>query len=175
MALIHAMSEELQELIPGQVGRYNDAFNANCVGDAFQMLKTPTILFEAGHFHLDYARERTREFIFIALLKAIDLIARQEVSKFSEKLYFDIPENNNLFFDIVVRNSAVIRPDLKADAAMGILFKEVLKKGAIHFEPVIDSIGNLTHYFGHQEFDCRDSESLARLKKKKSLWHSINS
>lgn len=175
MALIHAMSEELQKLIPGQVGRYDDAFNANCVGDSFQMLKTPTILFEAGHFQLDYDRERTREYILIALVKAIDVIALHEVSKFSEKLYFDIPENNKLFFDIVVRNSAVIRPNLKPDDAIGIQFKEVLVKGSIHFELEIVTIGNLSHYFGHQEFDCRDPESLDQLKRKKSLWHKINS
>src|SRR5690606_8390446 len=47
MKLIVAMEQELQKIIPGRIGRFDDAFNPNCVGDAFQMMDTPTILFEA--------------------------------------------------------------------------------------------------------------------------------
>ena len=63
MKLVVAMEQELQKLIPGQIGRFDDVFNANCVGDAFQMLDTPTILIEAGHAPGDYQREKTRESI----------------------------------------------------------------------------------------------------------------
>ena len=37
MQLVAAMNSVLQSIIPGRVGRYDDAFNANCVGDTFQM------------------------------------------------------------------------------------------------------------------------------------------
>ena len=66
--IIAAMNEELQRHIPGQVGRFDDTFNPNCVGDTFQLLNVPTVLFEAGHFPNDYARDTTRKYIFIALL-----------------------------------------------------------------------------------------------------------
>lgn len=65
MQLIVAMNNAVQEVIPNQVGRYDDGFNSNCVGDAFQMLNTPTILFEAGHYKNDYDREITRAHIFM--------------------------------------------------------------------------------------------------------------
>jgi len=50
MKIIVAIHKALSSIIPDQIGRYDDAFNPNCVGDAFQLLGTPTILFEAGHF-----------------------------------------------------------------------------------------------------------------------------
>ena len=39
MKLIVAMNQMLQQLIPEHVGRYDDAYNANCVGDTFQILR----------------------------------------------------------------------------------------------------------------------------------------
>ena len=35
--------------IASQIGRFDDQFNPNCVGDAFQSLGVPTLLIEAGH------------------------------------------------------------------------------------------------------------------------------
>lgn len=70
MKLIAGIVAHLRSLIPAGIGRYDDGFNANCVGDAFQMMDTPTILFEAGHYPNDYSRERCREFVFNAILKA---------------------------------------------------------------------------------------------------------
>lgn len=54
--LIAGMNAVLQEFIPGQIGRFDDSFNLNCIGDTFQYLGVPTILFEAGHFAGDYQR-----------------------------------------------------------------------------------------------------------------------
>ncbi|RZK00939.1 MAG: peptidase M14 [Flavobacterium sp.] len=71
--VIVRMNELLQKYIPGQVGRFDDSFNINCIGDTFQSMGTPTILFEAGHFQDDYEREETRKFIFFALLSLLAL------------------------------------------------------------------------------------------------------
>ena len=56
MNVIVAMNETLQQFIPNQVGRFDDSFNLNCVGDTFQYLNVPTILFEAGHFPKEIGR-----------------------------------------------------------------------------------------------------------------------
>ena len=94
MKLIVAMNEMLQGIIPNRIGRYDDSFNANCVGDTFQMLNTPTILFESGHSPSDYMREQTREYIFLSLLKALHVIAESKVENFSIEKYNLIPENS---------------------------------------------------------------------------------
>jgi len=59
MQIIVAMNAMLQKYIPGQVGRYDDGFNSNCVGDTFQMLHT-------GIF-LKITKEKKLESIFIYL------------------------------------------------------------------------------------------------------------
>ena len=63
--LIVAMNETLQKYIPNQVGRFDDSFNINCIGDTFQSLNVPTILVEAGHYQNDYEREQTRKYILL--------------------------------------------------------------------------------------------------------------
>ena len=68
------MNDELQKHIPDQVGRFDDSFNANCIGDQFTLLGVPTILFEAGHYPNDYYREYTRKMIFVALISGLQHI-----------------------------------------------------------------------------------------------------
>lgn len=157
MQVIVAMNNKLQELIPGQVGRYDDGFNDNCVGDAFQMAGVPTILFEAGHYPKDYQREKTREYIFYALVEALNTIAKNTFPNFSTSDYFKIPENEKLFFDILMDNANSVNPNIEIGHRIGIRYKEVLENGVILFKPEIVEIGLLTEYFGHETWDCSDS------------------
>ncbi|RKR12908.1 zinc carboxypeptidase [Maribacter vaceletii] len=166
MQLIVAMNTELQKLIPGQVGRYDDGFNANCVGDTFQMLHIPTILFESGHYPNDYERETTRELIYISLLKAIGTISLGIITNYSQKDYTAIPENGKLFLDVLISNVEEINPNLDANTDIGILFKETLKDGFIEFVPTIEKVGKLKNsYYGHKTYNCLKDEELFVLKK----------
>lgn len=167
MQLIAAMNSELQQVISGQVGRYDDAFNANCIGDTFQMLNTPTVLFEAGHYQEDYERERTREYITYALIKALYSIAENKISSYAHEAYFEIPENNTLFYDVLIKNAQIIDASNAQD--LGLLFSEVLKNGTIVFEARIEKTGRLDQYFGHDTYDCADQDDLDTLRKQ-SFW-----
>jgi hypothetical protein len=40
------------------------------MGDNFQQLGTPTILFEAGHFQGDYDRKKLENMFFVALISS---------------------------------------------------------------------------------------------------------
>lgn len=165
MRLISAMSKQLYVWIPGQIGRYDDTFNANCVGDTFQMLHTPTILFEAGHFPGDYEREITRRYIFNALVTALKVISDGNISDYKKEDYFDIPENKKCFYDILIKNVHILDSRIygKGDS-IGILFKEVLGNDAIEFVPVIEKTGDLKGYFGHKTYDCLINDDLVDLK-----------
>ena len=77
--VIVAMIKILQEFIPNQVGRFDDSFNINCIGDTFQSLNVPTILIEAGHYQDDYNREITRKYIFIALVSGLKYIYENDI------------------------------------------------------------------------------------------------
>ncbi|WP_209400189.1 M14 metallopeptidase family protein [Pseudozobellia sp. WGM2] len=164
MKLIVAMNEVLQRVIPNRVGRYDDSFNANCVGDTFQMLDVPTILFESGHSPNDYQREETRQYIFYALLTALSVISDNKVVQYEVNDYFEIPENQKSFVDILVKNPQVNWPKLETYSGIGFLFKEVLQDETVHFKPILFEFEFGQKYYAHQVFDCAIESDLQKLK-----------
>ena len=157
MEIIVEMNEALQKIIPNQVGMYDDAFNLNCVGDAFQSKNVPTILFEAGHFFNDYEREETRAFIYISLLTAINYISDNNVTGENYQNYFEIPENDKCFLDIIIRNAKLSQNDSAELIDIGILYQEKLIGGRVSFIPKIEKIGSLVNFYGHREIDAKGS------------------
>lgn len=151
MEIISAMNRMLQKCIPNQVGRFDDSFNINCTGDMFTFLKTPTILFEAGHYPNDYNREETRKYIALSIIEAIDYICDNYITGDNHKAYFEIPENDKLFFDILLRDDFY-----ENTIDIGILFKEHLQGQEIIFIPYIAETGNLQKYYGHREYQLSD-------------------
>lgn len=164
MLLIAAMNKTLQTLIPGQVGRYDDSFNSNCVGDAFQMSHTPTILFEAGHFPNDYEREETRKLIFHALLAAVETISNDSFESFTIEDYANIPDNNKLFCDILIKNAEHIDAKLPKASNLFVLYREVLQNRTVFFQPtVLSKADSELVQFGHLTKDCAIAEDVAWL------------
>jgi hypothetical protein len=150
MEVISVMNNNLQLQIPNQVGVYDDGFNINCVGDAFQASNVPTVLFEAGHFANDYNREHVREFVFQSLIVSLDYISTKLIKGDAYKPYFDIPQNEKLFFDIIIRNSK--------EQDVAIQFSERLVGNRIVFVPKIEKISDLSDFFGHREIDANGYE-----------------
>lgn len=148
--LIAGINEDLQGIIPGQVGRYDDTYNPNCVGDFFQNKNIPTVLFEAGHFHNDYQREKTRELVSVSLFKGLKLISDQSWSSYSLSSYYKIPENKKSFYDILIRNAVL---DNKL-TDIAVQYEEVLIKGMVTFIPKIADIRNLQEFHGHNEIEA---------------------
>jgi len=155
MALIVAMNETLQTLIPNQVGRFDDSFNINCVGDTFQYLNVPTVLFEAGHFPNDYEREETRKYIFVALLSGIQYLYENDVVSNKNENYIKIPQNKVVFYDFVYKNAKINYDGKEKIINFAAQYKEVLNKGKIIFEARIAQIDNLEHFFGHKVLDAQ--------------------
>ena len=156
--VIVAMNETLQRYIPGQVGRFDDSFNINCIGDTFQALNTPTILFEAGHFQNDYNREETRKFIFIALLSGFNFINENVVVSNSLNDYLNIPQNMVNFYDFVYKNVKINYDSNKIITNFAAQFKEELIDNKIQFQAKIAQIDNLDHFFGHVEYDAKGAD-----------------
>ena len=157
MELIVGLNEYLQKLIPGQVGRYDDSFNANCFGDAFQMKGVPVILFEAGHIGDDYMREKTRAYLFYAFVNLFG-ITKQDRFPINYKNYFLIPENEKNYYDYILRN--VLVNDSIKPTSIAIKFTESLENETIKFIPKIAKIGALDGFYGHLEKDGNNSEIL---------------
>ena len=155
MAIIAEVTTMLQAEIPDSIGRYDDGFNLNCVGDTFQNFGAPTLLYEAGHYANDYDREEVRRFMFIAILKGLDVIAKG-ISKDNYKAYFNIPENAKCFYDLIIRN--VKLKDSDSDFVdIAVQFKETLILNKVHFIPTIEDISKLHNKFGHKEINANGS------------------
>ncbi|TBX64818.1 peptidase M14 [Flavobacterium silvisoli] len=153
--VIVAMNKVLQQLIPNQVGRFDDSFNINCVGDTFQYLNVPTILFEAGHFQHDYQRETTRKYIFIALLAGIQFLSNTDIVGNEIQYYLEIPQNKVVFYDFVYKNVKINYDGIEKIINFAAQFKEVLTKDAVTFEARIAQIEQLENYFGHVVIDAK--------------------
>ncbi|MRH99316.1 peptidase M14 [Kriegella sp. EG-1] len=175
MQIIVAMNEMLQNYIPGGVGRYDDGFNLNCVGDTFQSLNCPTILFEAGHYENDYDREIVRHFIFNSLITAISTISFNTISNFKYEDYFKIPENGKQFYDVIIKNIQFYNPELKDLGSVGVQFTEVLEENKVVFKPKIEKVGALNGFFGHKVYDCSIESQLTELKQETELCKLVNS
>ena len=102
MDVIVAMNSLLQQLIPNFVGRYTDEFYPTATGDNFQKIGYNTILIESGHYPDDYPREESRKYTFFSILQGVYHIAKS-ISFNNYEKYFDIPNNEKLFFDVIHR------------------------------------------------------------------------
>ncbi len=155
MAVIAEISTFLKPELAQGIGRYDDGFNLNCVGDTFQAFEIPTLLFEAGHYPDDYNREEVRRFVFIAILKGLEVISNGvEPAKYKD--YLKIPENSKCFYDIIIRNARVYE-DHEELYDVAIQYKEQLHAKCIKFSPVVENISNLEGFSGHKEFDAKGS------------------
>lgn len=176
MNVIVAMNTTLQQFIPNQVGRFDDSFNLNCVGDTFQYLNVPTLLFEAGHFANDYEREITRKYIFIALVSGIKFLHENDIVLNEIGDYLKIPQNKVVFYDFVYKNVKINYDSNKKIINFAAQFKEVLNNEKVTFEAEIAQVDNLENYFGHVEIDAKgetytDGESNFPILEKKANFY----
>ncbi|MDA9107143.1 DUF2817 domain-containing protein [Flavobacteriaceae bacterium] len=155
MRVIASINKKLSLIIPGNISRYKDDFNINCVGDTFQSLNTPTILFESGHIGQDYEREKIREYMCYALIQSIKSIVFKEFVKVNFKDYYLIPENTQYLCDIFLKNVNVIIDNKRSKTCINIMFSEVLdiEKKEIKLEPYINKYGDYSNMSGHLTLD----------------------
>lgn len=156
--VIVAMNETLQQYIPGQVGRFDDSYNKNCIGDSLQSLGVPTILFEAGHYEDDYERENSRKFIFFSLLSGFNSINENVIVKDEKVEYFKIPQNKKLFYDFKYKNVKINYENKEKISNFASQYKEVLIDNSVTFQAFINEIDNLDNAVGHIEYDGQGEE-----------------
>ncbi len=141
-----------------QIGRFDDTYNQHCVGDSFTSSGVPTILFEAGHFKDDYSREQSRSFVFYALIALFDLDAAYQNKDVDYKEYFNIPENQKIYKDVVLYNVRVDGEDTLQ--TISFQYKEIIHDQNIVFELYFDAIEVDKDVFGHQYFDLQGGKVL---------------
>ena len=158
MSIITAIHNSLHTLLPGQIGRYDDGFNLNCVGDTFQNLKVPTVLFEAGHVPNDYSREQCRQYVFLSLVSALQAVVSETVHSINQ--YVDIPEHQKCYCDVIIRNTS--------NGNIGIQYQERLEDGIIKFIPLIADNKETKSTYGHRVIDAKGAQTTITFSSKQS-------
>ena len=156
--LIAGINDVLQEYLPNQIGRFDDSFNINCIGDTFQYLGVPTLLFEAGHFQGDYQREETRKYVFIALVSSFTILNENDIVSNGIDKYLNIPQNKVVFYDFMYKNIKINYDGIEIITNFASQYKEELIENQICFNAYIVQVGELENHFGHFEFDAKGAE-----------------
>ncbi len=149
MQIIAGIYADLKEILPGSIGRYDDSYNINCTGDTFQTAKVPTILFEAGHAPGDYKREKVREYVYAAMVSALYAIASEKFTEINYLAYANIPQNEKLFNDIILKNVLINNQQMD----VSIQYKEELEGENIKLVPIIEKIAPEITTFAHRKID----------------------
>ncbi len=176
MNVIVAINDELQNHIPNQVGRFDDGFNINCIGDMFTSLNVPTILFEAGHYQEDYYREYTRKMIFIALISGLKHIYENDVVDNEIAKYLSISQNNIVFYDFLYKNIKINYDGKEIITNFAAQYKEELIDGTIQLNAYVAEIGELKGKFGHVLYNAHkmlysdDEENIPKLNQKANFY-----
>lgn len=153
VAVINSMNTKLQQYIPNQVGRFDDSFNDNCIGDYLTTLNIPTVLFEAGHFQNDYNREEVRKFVFISLFVGISSIYENVVVDNELDEYLKIPQNKSNFRDFIYKNIKIFDDNSEKLINFAAQYREVLNDSKIEFTAEISEVNGLEDFFGHTVID----------------------
>lgn len=106
-ALIRAA---LEPRIGGHIARWDDQFNPRAFGDLMQQWGTSTVLIEAGGIEGDPQKQKLRELNFLALLVALDAIASGDYASAPHDLYTALPENGEVWPDLLVRGATLVSP-----------------------------------------------------------------
>jgi hypothetical protein len=157
MQLIAKINEGLQKDIPNHVGRYDDTFNPNCVGDRFTSLGVPTLLYEAGHYQLDYDRNFTKEMVLKALITGLNSIRTEDFLDRTLADYEKIPENEKEYVDLIIQGV-----DIKTAAGifrhqeLAIQYKEEKKAESVFFDPLGHSFAQKLNLLTHRRVNANE-------------------
>lgn len=102
MRLIAGIYRDLQGVLPGGIGRYNDDYCSDCFGDYMQAYGASTLLFESGFYPGDREKKKTRFFHFYALLSAFERLSQGRLEAL--EAYNEIPRNEKNYYDLLVSN-----------------------------------------------------------------------
>ncbi|MCX8057308.1 MAG: M14 family zinc carboxypeptidase [Ignavibacteria bacterium] len=149
----------VEKFYPGVVARYDDEFEPRAFGDNIQMWGSSTILIESGGYFKDFEKQEVRKMNFLSLLGSIYSIANNLYEKNSIQSYFEIPENERRFFDLLIRNVIVEKDSIEYLIDLGITYTEKfdsLRNKYIRQYSIVD-IGDLSTFFA---FDTLEANQL---------------
>ena len=160
-----AMTEALNQFIPGHIGRYDDEWTPTAFGDNFSKWGTPVILIETGGLH-----RKDEMFLvkmnFIAIMTAMKVISDGTEKNFSPTGYEWLPNNTGgRLLNVIFRGGTIVdiaKPDEAAAADLGITIER--RRESFPAPAMIRRIGSLEMVSGLDEYDARGFYIVGRLQ-----------
>ncbi|MDX1471630.1 MAG: peptidase M14, partial [Flavobacteriaceae bacterium] len=156
MQIIVSMNQNLQQLVPGQVGRYSDDFEPRAFGDNFQKWGTSTILIESGGYKDDAEKQEIRKLNFVSILSALLTIANDSYNGIDISEYEKIPNNDRKLFDLKIKGATYQFGNNEYIIDLGINHNEIGIDNQTDYYNVggIMDIGDLSTSFGYETLDA---------------------
>jgi hypothetical protein len=154
MQLIVGMNDLMDQIEPGHVGKYDDAFEPRAFGDNIQKWGTSTILIESGGYPNDPEKQVVRKYNFMLMLHALEQIADKTYEAYSLDEYYAIPDNTLRLMDLVIRNLSLELDERTYTVDLGIRRREVDAHGDYFVNAVVEDLGDLSIFYGYDELDA---------------------
>ncbi len=155
MQVILKIEEALKKFIPGGIARYSDDHEPRSFGDNFIKNGRSSILIESGYFKSDPDKEFVRKLNFISLITAFVSIAGRDFEKINYTEYFNIPENQEMLFDLLLRNLILKMNGSEFKIDIGINRKKKYDPATKKFfySSTIQEVGDLSFHSGIEEYN----------------------
>lgn len=154
MQVIVGMNRILQTVVPGHIGKYDDAFEPRAFGDNFQKWGTSTILIESGGYPNDPEKQYIRKLNFMIILNALHEIAQGSYKEYALEDYYGIPDNDSKLMDLLLQNVTITKNEMDYEVDLGIRRRESEMKESYYVNGTIEDLGDLSVYFGYKELDA---------------------
>jgi hypothetical protein len=155
MQIILKIFEALSIFVPEHIARYSDEFEPRAFGDNFVKQGISSILIESGFYPGDFKKDFVRKLNFISILTAFNSIVEKDHEKLFYADYFEIPENKEMLFDLLLKNLQFNFKERNFSGDVGInrkkIFNPVTKE--FFFEGQIAGVGDLSTFWGNEEHD----------------------
>lgn len=154
MQTIAGMNELLQELIPGQVGKYDDAFEPRAFGDNIQKWGTSTILIESGGYQGDPEKQYIRKINFMIILNALHQIATRGYEQYTTEQYFAIPDNGFQLMDLIINEMQVKVKGEWYPLDIAIRRRETENAAGYFMSASVEDLGDMQIFFGFETLNA---------------------
>lgn len=160
MKLIVNLYDELNKFIPGHIAKYKDDFEPRAFGDNFIKWGTSSVLIESGGWKNDDEKQFIRKLNFIAILTGLNSISKKLYTKADIEVYHSIPFNDNLLFDLLLRNLSFKYNNKSYTVDIGINREEKVTKDRTqdYYSGIIEDWGDLSIFYGYDEFNLSGYE-----------------
>lgn len=158
MKTIAGMNELLQQIIPGGVGKYDDAFEPRAFGDNIQKWGTSTILIESGGYPNDPEKQEIRKINFMIILNALHQIATKGYEQYTTEQYFAIPDNGLQLVDLMINEMQIKVQGKNYPIDLVIRRRENEANGSYYVSGAIDDLGDMQVYFAFETLDATGLE-----------------